>query len=170
MKKYEDPILRKIKEVLDEKGPAELKGRWSIGDSLNIPANSLPRGFIAYDSTSIDNTSNSTIRSLCSVVISVAVDMKKEFINSTDRADSHEQVVELIAARNDDFTFTDDCIAGCLMKHQDLDVNQNLWINADGGITEIDFGIGVEKRGPGIMTAEGLVRIQVAHDQNSMIY
>lgn len=47
------------------------------------------------------------------------------------------------------------------MKHQDLDVNQNLWINTDGGITEIDFGIGVEKRGPGIMTAEGLVRIQV---------
>lgn len=163
-KNYEDPILRRVKELLDKNGPKELRGRWSIGESLNLPANSLPRGFISYDTTNVDNASNATIREMSSVIVSVAVDMKKEFNTTNDRSDSHEQVIGLIAARREDLSLTDDCVLGCLMKHQDLDVEQNLWINTDGATMEVDFGIGVEKRGPGIVTAEGLVRFQITHD------
>ncbi len=163
--KYEDPILRKLKDLLDEYGPKELRGRWSIGDSLNLSAGSLPRGFISYDAVEIDNTSNATIREMSAVVISVAVDMKKEFNSSVDRSDSHEQVIALIAARNEDLSFKNESVVGCLMKHQDLDSSQNLWINTDGATTEVDYGVGIEKRGPGIVTAEGLVRIMITHDQ-----
>lgn len=162
--KYEDPILRRVKELLNTHGPKELRGRWSIGDSLNLPANSLPHGFITYDAVEINNDSNMVMQGKNSIVVSVAVDMKREFNSPTDRADSHEQVVAFIAARDDDLSFADDSIIGCLLKYQDLDMTRNLWINTDGAIAEVDYGVGLEKRGPGIMTAEGLVRFQITHD------
>lgn len=165
-KLYEDPILRKVMDLLNASGPRELRGRWTIGDSINIPKGILPHGFIAMDNTSHSYAANSEIRTQFNVVISVAVDMLAEFNKPTDRSDSHEQVIALLEKRNEDFTVAEDSVLGCLLKHRDLDENENLSIDVgDEGDFELDYGIGTEKRGAGIVTAEGILRFQVTLDQ-----
>ncbi len=163
--RYQDPILRKIKKLMDEQGPKDLRGRWAIGDSMNLPAGALPRGFISYDTELVRDIANTELRDNCSIVITVAVDMKRELQVPTDRSESHEQVVGYLAGKDPDtFQFKRDSIIGVLRGNQDLDIGHNLWIEV-GTETEVDYGVGVEKRGPGIVTAEGLIRFQLTHDQ-----
>lgn len=163
---YEDPILRKIRDLLDESGPEELRGRWTIGDSLNIPKNILPHGFIALDSSNHSRDANAEVRTTFEVLITVAVDMQNEFNTPTDRSESHERVVSLMEGRNEDYTVSENSVLGCLLKHRDLDPEQNLLIDVgDEGDFDADYGIGAEKRGAGIVTAEGLMRVRVTLDQ-----
>ena len=59
--RYEDPILHELKSLLDRKGPKELRGRWSVGDSINVPVSSLPRGFISYDGMVVKDETDFTV-------------------------------------------------------------------------------------------------------------
>ena len=162
---YNDPILKKIVEILNLYGPVKFKNRWTTGDALSIPKEALPRGFVAYSSENISDIAAGTLRDNAEIVISVAVDATKEFSSPTTRADSHEQVVEAIAGKNSDYSFKSDSVVGCLRAHQDLDVEQNLYIEV-GSETTIEYGLGLEKRGPGVVTAEGVLRFRITHDQN----
>ena len=162
---YQDPILHTIMNLLNEYGPKKLKGRWTIGDSLAIPKNALPHGFIAYESQAISDIANGELRNDCYIVISVAVDMTRELQVPTDRSDSHEQVVELLAGKDPStFLFRRDSVIGALREHQELDHDHNLWIEV-GSETTIEYGVGLEKRGAGIVTAEGLLRFKLTNDQ-----
>lgn len=162
---YHDPILRKILDLMNTDGPKALRGRWSIGDSLAIPKNILPHGFIAYDSENVFDIAGGTLRDNANVVISVAVDMTRELQVPTDRSDAHEQVVEFMAKKDPNtFLFDTNSIIGALRSHQELDSEHNIWIEV-GTETSIEYGVGLEKRGPGIVTAEAVLRFQVSHDQ-----
>ena len=163
---YEDPLLRKIVDLMNAHGPKKLRGRWTIGDSLAIPAGLLPHAFVSYEGESISDIANGMLRNNSVVIISVAVDMKREFNQPTDRSDAHEQVVEFISAKEPaTCKIRSDSILGVLRAHQDLDVEHNIYIEA-GSETTVEYGIGLEKRGSGIVTAEGVLRFQVTHDQN----
>ncbi len=148
---------------MDEHGPENLKGKWGVGDPIVVEVQALPKAFISYDNVMISDASSSDLRFNNNIVISVVVDMKREFSAPTKRVESHEQVIEMIAGRDDNMNIREDSIVGCLRKYQDLE-NGKLWIEI-GTETEIDYGLGIEKRGPGIMTAEGLIRFQVTLDQ-----
>lgn len=169
MSKYEDPILKRLKGLLNEYGPPELRGRWSVGDSLNLPASALPRGFVSYDTERFTDISNADLRDNCNIVITVAVDMKREFEVPTDRSESHEQVVGYLCPKDEQLRISPDGVLGCLRKYQDLYSSENLWIQTEGD-TEVDYGLGIEKRGPGIMTAEGKIRVTLTSDQRKPGY
>lgn len=165
--RYEDPILHELKSLLDRKGPKELRGRWSVGDSINVPVSSLPRGFISYDGMVVKDDTDFTVVIENRVIISVAVDMKKEVIKPVERAGSHEQIIEIMAGRDPETCkYLEDSIAGCLIKNEDLDLRRGLHINVGNEEMEMDFGMGIEKRGPGVMTAEGVLKFTVRHEQN----
>lgn len=162
MPRYKDPVLQKIIDLMEAHGPAELKGRWGIGESMNLSAGSLPQAFVSYDTVQITDASSGTIEFSNNVVITVVVDMKGEFQSPVSNVESHNQVIELIARRDEDLKIRTDSIVGCLREHQD--VTPNLWID-DGMPTMIDYGIGIEKRGPGIVTAEASVHFVVTNEQ-----
>lgn len=162
---YEDPILRKILDLMNTEGPKALRGRWSIGDSLAIPKNILPHGFIAYDSENVFDIAGGTLRDNANVVISVAVDMTRELQVPTDRSDAHEMIVEFMAKKDKNtLEFDKNSIIGALRSHQELDMAHNLWIEV-GTQSSVEYGVGLEKRGAGIVTAEGVLRFQISHDQ-----
>lgn len=161
---YNDPILKKIIEILNLYGPKKLKNRWTTGDVLSIPKGAFPRGFVAYSSENISDIAAGMLRDNAEIVLSVVVDATAEFNSPTTRADSHEQVIGAIAGKNADYSFKADSVVGCLRAHQDLDVPQNLFIEV-GSETVIEYGLGLEKRGPGVVTAEGVMRFRITHDQ-----
>lgn len=168
MPRYEDSILWKIIKLMDEHGPKELRGRWGVGDPIVVSAGALPRAFISYDTVTFSDASNTETNADSSIVINVVVDMKREFSASVNRVESHEQVIDMIQRRRDDLLLDTESIVGCLLKHQD-DLGDNCWVNV-GNPIETDFGVGIEKRGPGIVTAEGMVRFVVTHLQPTPQY
>ena len=88
-----------------------------------------------------------------------------EINTPTDRSDAHEQVVEFISAKDtNSYQLKPDSILGALRAHQDLDLARNVYIEV-GSETTIEYGVGLEKRGPGIVTAEGVITFQITHDQ-----
>ena len=162
---YEDPILRRIVNLMNQYGPKKLRGRWSIGDSLAVPKGLLPHAFVAYDAENISDIAAGELRVNAIVTISVAVDMTREINTPTDRSDAHEQVVEFISAKDtNSYQLKPDSILGALRAHQDLDLARNVYIEV-GSETTIEYGVGLEKRGPGIVTAEGVITFQITHDQ-----
>ena len=162
---YTDPILKKIVDLMDAEGPKELKGRWSVGDSLAVPKGTLPRAFISYDRTAVSDIAQGELRTIYNVVITVAVDMTREFSVAVGRSDAHLMVVEFLEAKDpDSLLLKNDSILGVLRKNQDLGAEQNLWIET-GTETTVEYGVGIEKRGVGIMTAEGVLRFAITHDQ-----
>lgn len=168
MGRYSDPILQKIVKLMNEHGPRELEKRWGVGDPIVVSAGSLPRAFIQYDNAVFSDASNAETNTDSAIVINVVVDMKKEFGSPKNKVESHEQVVDMIQRRGDDVKISAESIVGCLLKYQD-DLGDKCWVNI-GNPIETDYGIGIEKRGPGIMTAEGLVRFTVTHQQISPFY
>lgn len=162
---YKDPLLHAIADLMNKYGPEKLKGRWSVGDSLAIPKGLLPHAFISYDSKAYFDVAAGEIRENSNIVISVAVDMTRELKVPTDRSDAHEMVVDFLTGLDaETLKLRSDCIVGVLRAHQDLDKPNNIYIEV-GSETSVEYGIGLEKRGPGIVTAEGILRFQVTHDQ-----
>ena len=67
-----------------------------------------------------------------------------------------------LEARDPSYALRPDSIAYVLRKFYQLD--SKLYINLDKDM-EIDYGVSVNKRGEGIFTVEGVIRIEVFHYQ-----
>ena len=155
---YRDPILVKIRDTLNQFGPKQLKDRYYFGDPIVVNQSLLPVCFISYDKQTITDVTMSELESRLPVVLNVVYDMKRDMMQALDNIEGHMSLVDIIVGRNSDYSLKKDSILGALRAHQDLDTN--LWIDV-GSSSEADFGVGPEKRGPGIYTAEGVLRIQV---------
>ncbi len=162
MAKYEDPVLVALRNMLNEHGPKDLKNRYGLGDPLVVNQSQLPMAFISFDTQDIGDVTNAEIQSDMNVVINVVYDLKRDFGQGVSNVESHMSIVDFITGRNPDYSLKVDSILGALMAHQDLD--EKLWINIDS-LSEVDYGVGLEKRGPGIYTAEGIVRFTVKNHQ-----
>lgn len=164
--KYKDPILERIKKVLNEHGPAELKGRYGIGDPgvVNKSQLSKPMAFISYENINIAVDTNAEDKSSLPIVIDVVYDMTKDFGQGLN-AFSHLSVVEYVYAQNPDFTIKDDCIVGVLREHSDLTENEDsiqLFLDLQEPMrVEFDY----QNRDKGLVTAEAVVHFTVSKNQ-----
>ena len=159
---YRDPLMAKLVQILNAEGPAQLKNKYYYGDPIVVPERMLPACFINFDWQRIHDADNAHLESIISVVFNVVWDTKRDMNQQLDNIEGHMSVVRMIAGRGDDYALLPDSIIGVLRKHQDLDTN--LWIDV-GTDTEADWGVGIGKRGPGIYTAEGILRTQLRHHQ-----
>lgn len=164
---YRDPILVKIRDILNQDGPKKLKDRYYFGDPIAVNVSNLPACFISFDRQQISNADNSHLESNMSVVFNVVYDHKRDLMQAFDNIESHMSVVDIIEGRHDEkdpnpYAIRKDTILGALRLHEDL--GNNLWIDV-GTTSDAEYGVGVGKRGPGIYTAEGIVRIQVKQHQ-----
>lgn len=162
MAKYVDPILGKIKEILDRDGPEDLKGRYGFGDPVVINKSQLaqPLAFLTYDTDyEVHDSAGGEIETNAVVNLCVVVDMSRDFNQGTN-ARSHLELIDLVAGRKDDMTFKRNSILGALRANEDP--GERLWIDA-GTQTTIEFD--AVPRDKGLVTAEAIVRFTVKHSQ-----
>lgn len=162
MVKYVDPILQKIKEILDKEGPVALRGRYGFGDPVIINKSQLakPLAFLSYgDDYEVHDSAGGEIETNATVNVCVVVDMTKDFGQGMN-ARSHLELVELVAGRNKDMTLKRNSVLGALRANEDP--GERLWIDA-GTQTTIEFD--ATPRDKGLVTAEAVVRFTVKHSQ-----
>lgn len=162
MSVYRDPILLELRKVLNESGPRELKDRYYFGDPIVVDPRKLPACFVSIDRQTVGTADNAHLESRISIVFNVVWDHKRDMMQALDNIEGHMNIVNMIAGRGADFALRPDSMISALRKKQDLATN--LWIDVDT-LSEANYGLGIGKRGPGIYTAEGTLRIQVIQHQ-----
>lgn len=162
MARYIDPILKKVKDILDKDGPAVLRGRYGYGDPVVVNKSELskPIAFISYDTDyEVHDSAGGEVETNAIVAICVVVDMTRDFNQGMD-VRSHLELVDLVAGRNVDLTLKKTSIMGALRANEDP--GERLWIDA-GTQTTIEFD--AVPRDKGLVTAEAIVRFTVKHSQ-----
>jgi hypothetical protein len=155
---YKDPILQAIIKVLDEHGPAILKGRYGTGDPVVVNKSQLkkPMAFISFEGHTIGEPTNSHLRITGNVVINLVNDMTQDFGQGLD-AKSHMTLVGLILGIEFDgekYSLRRDSIVGALRSHQDMGHGLRLSL---GTSDNVDYD--AMSRGKGIVTIEGVLNI-----------
>lgn len=168
---YKDPILQRIKEVLQEDGPKELKDRYSFGDpgAVNKADVQQPRCFISYDVQNVQDSASGELQTTANIVVNVVYDMTRDHGQGMDNF-SHMSVVNLTAGRDENFALREDSILGALRKNQDMTDNDDmrqLYIDV-GTPTVVEFD--ALPRNHGLVTAEGVVRFTVIANQLTAEY
>ena len=156
---YKDPVIQKLIDALDEFGPAELKGKYHHGDVI-VPAKSdLPMVTIARDRTRITQASDLEDDNIMPLVINVLYDYTQDLTNDFDVQAGLTSLWELMEKRNaTNYALEEQTIAHVLRSQQQLDTK--LWLAVGPNqVLDIDYGLGVERRGPGIFSVESVVRI-----------
>ena len=159
---YKDPILVKLREVLNDEASPKLKNRYYFGDPIVVDPSKLPAVFMSIDRQTVGMADNSHLESRISIVLNLVWDHKRDMMQALENIEGHMSLVEVINGRGDDFALLPNSIISVLRKHQDL--AENLWIDVDT-LSESNYGMGIGKRGPGIYTAEATLRITIIHHQ-----
>lgn len=164
MDEYRDPIIDKIIEKLEAEGPSELVGKYYNGDVLLVPKSELPICSIAKDTTRISPADNMTDDNLMPLVLNVLYDYTSDLDQSSDIVAGVTGLYKMLEGRGQDdgagpYDLNANSIAYILRKYQTLDAANNLWLQVGPSEeTQIDYGLGIERRGPGIYSVEGVIR------------
>ena len=163
---YRDPIIQKIIEVLEANGPDELRGKYYNGDVMLVPKEELPVCSVAKDRTIITPADNMTDQHTINLVINVLYDYTSDLQNSFDLVAGTTGLYEIMEGRISDLTdekryqFKNTALAYILGKKIQLDTN--VWISiGQGSNISIEYGLGVNRRGPGIFSVEAVIRTPV---------
>lgn len=154
---YEDPILAKIRDMLDAHGPKELRGRYYLGDPMIINKSDLPRAFISYERQDVVDDASHSIETHSIVVIDVAYDLTKDFNRSARHSGSHTALAKVICGRDENYKLLDNTVLAVLRRFQD---SQDDALRIDLGTpTQVEYV--VDERGNNVFTNEALVRFVV---------
>jgi len=156
---YKDPVIQKLIDVLEADGPADLKGKYHHGDVL-VPAKSdLPMVTIARDRTRITQASDLEDDNIMPLVINILYDYTRDLTNDFDVAAGVTSLYQLVEERDEvNYRIKPGTIAWVLRNKQQL--ANKLWLAVGPNeVLDIDYGLGVERRGPGIFSVESVIRI-----------
>ena len=153
---YKDPILEAIIKVLNDHGPALLKGRYGTGDPVTVSKSQLkrPMAFLTFEGHTVSEPTNSHLQITGSLGINLVTDMTQDFGQGLD-AKSHMSLVGLMIGMEldgDFYRLKPDSIVGALRSHQDLGHGLRLSL---GQADEIEYD--AMSRGKGIVTTEAML-------------
>lgn len=153
---YKDPILEAIIKVLNDHGPALLKGRYGTGDPVTVNKSQLkrPMVFLTFEGHTVAEPTNSHLQITGSLGINLVTDMTQDFGQGLD-AKSHMSLVGLMIGMEldgDFYRLKPDSIVGALRSHQDLGHGLRLSL---GQADEIEYD--AMSRGKGIVTTEAML-------------
>lgn len=164
---YRDPVITRLIEILEAEGPADMKGKWYYGNLYILPQNQnvLPCGWISQisDNATPDDT-NSRDRSVKTYQINISVEMKRDWGKSSKAVETHMRLQRYLYGMDENYDWLPDSIMYLLRKHEVLDGQNRLYIDI-GSTTQGSIQPGVEARGVGIFTYEGMVQFTVRHNQ-----
>lgn len=156
---YKDPIVQLIIDMLNENGPSKLDGRYINGDVLMPNQSELPMAYIAKDTTKMGAASNMEDEHLHSLVLTVILDMKQDLDEAYDMVAGTPELYEMVEGRDDTtYQLKADSLLYNLRKSQQL--ADKTWIGVRDTV-DVNYGIGIARRGPGIFSVEATVRFTV---------
>lgn len=166
IEEYRDPIITKLISVFEANGPAELKGKYYYGQLYALPQNQdvLPAVFISQTRDQGQAEGTGRDRSTKQYQITVSVEMKKEWNRSVKAVETHMLLQRYLAGMGDNYDWLPDSFMFQLRANEVLDGANKLYIDL-GSITDVQIMPGIEARGVGIYTYEGVVQFQVRHNQ-----
>lgn len=156
---YRDPLLKALIDMLEVDGPPELINHYIYGDTLAPAKSSLPVASVARDGTIILSDGTMQDRHVTSIVLAVIVDFTADLNTSFDLTRGTNKLYELIEARDENLQLKTGTIAYALRKNQKLADNLFISINDEG--LQVDYGLGIEKRGDNIFSVEGILRFTI---------
>jgi hypothetical protein len=159
---YKDPVITKLITLFNAEGPATLKNRYFYGDPLKVNEAALPAVFISKDMTQISGASLAETQRSQRYVINVVYDLKRDFAKAFNDIGAANSIYDLIEGSDDNYQLKSTSLAAILLKHQQL--GTELWINLTSDL-ELDYGTTINKRGEGIFTAEGVLKLGIVHHQ-----
>lgn len=157
MKNYEDPILAKVRDLLNIYGPNELKNKYYLGDPMLVNKSDLPMAFISYEKHDVIDDASHSIETHSTVIIDIAYDLTKDFNRASKTSGSQMALVEMICGRDENYRLLDDTILAVLRRFQDSQ-DDSLVIDL-GNSAQIEYVIG--ERGNSVFTNEALIRFTV---------
>lgn len=157
MKNYEDPILAKVRDLLNTYGPNELKNKYYLGDPMLVNKSDLPMAFISYEKHDVIDDASYSIETHSTVIIDVAYDLTKDFNRASKTSGSQMTLVKMICGRDENYRLLDDTILAVLRRFQDSQ-DDSLVIDL-GNSAQIEYVIG--ERGNSVFTNEALVRFTI---------
>lgn len=155
---YKDPIIAKIIELFEANGPTELAGKWHHGDLLMPEASDLPLGYVTKDQTLMQPATTMEDEHLQLMVCTVIYDATNDLDASYGMVAGMSGLFELMEGRNDDYTLKPDTLLYQARNSQQID--NNMWIGV-GSPVQINYGLGVGRRGPGMFSVEATMRFTV---------
>lgn len=164
---YKDPILEAVIELLNTNASRDIR-TFYYGDVLLVPKSELPVVSVAIDNTQIATDDTGSDKSTVPLVISVITEINDTATQDFDVMAGTNSLYEIVIGRNADYTFREDSIAHILRANDQLDskvtsngsiVSVFLGTETDRDPINIDFGIGVERRGQGIWSVEATIRV-----------
>lgn len=163
LQEYRDPILKTLIDMLEADGPADLVGHYIYGDTLAQPKELLPVVSVARDATTVLSDGTMQDRHVQPIVIAIIYDWTRDLNESYDLTKGTNKLYEYIEARDNEFKLKVKTMAYALRKNQKL--GDNLFISINDNGLQIDYGLGVEKRGTNIFSVEGIIRFNVESTQ-----
>lgn len=128
---YTDPILAKIREHLNENGPAELKNNYVLGPIFHKPPKGmLPLAAIYDPDTTLGSMGGGPYFDDKTIRIDLIVDWTDDIDNSWDEAQGYGKITEYFEGRDSDYKVGDNSIIGCLRGAR-IDAAKNLFIDVE---------------------------------------
>ncbi len=154
-----DPLLQAVIDMLEAQGPPELVGHYIQGDTMAPNRSALPVVSVARNGTTIASDGTMQDEHVTPIIIAIIIDWTQDLDQSYDLVRGTTTLYRLIEARNADFSLKERSMAYALRKNQKL--ADNLFISIKDSGLEIDYGLGVEKRGANIWSTEGIIRFNL---------
>lgn len=163
LSEYRDPILKALIDMLEAEAPAELRGHYIYGDVSVPPKSALPVVSVARDGTTVISDGTMQDRHVTAIVMAIIVDYTSDFNQSFDLSKGTTKLYELIEKRDANLAVSQGSVIYALRKNQKLADNLFISINDNGLL--VDYGLGIEKRGEGIFSVEGILRFNIESTQ-----
>lgn len=158
--KYRDPVIEKILDLLKE---ANIKGikKYHNGDRLIGPKREMPYLSIAKSNTKVSPASNLEDQHIIQMTLTVVYDWTKDLNQSSELVAGANGLYELMEGRDPvTYQLREDSVLGVLRKNETL--GNKAWIAVgDGEVAEVQYGLGVNRRGPGIFSTEAIIKFNV---------
>lgn len=152
---YKDPIISKVIEVLNATGPSKLEGRYIHGDVLLPNKGDLPICYVTKDQVTAAPANSMEDEHQQLMVATVILDFTGDLNEAYDMVAGVSELFEMCEARDEQYRLKENSLLYVLRKNQQID--NNFWLGV-GSAVQINYGMGVERRGPGIFSIEATIR------------
>ena len=150
---YKDPIIERIRDILEKNCVKELKGRFYFGEPVMVAKNSLPLCFMEYTEQNVEDSAAFEITTNLTVKLTVAVDLTRDLTTNAKNINSFATLHRIVCGRNEKMQLLPDSIMGILVKNQDAGyLGERVALNLGGSGVKMEYGYG--ERGDGIFTRE----------------
>jgi hypothetical protein len=162
---YRDPIFQKLIDLLEAEGPEELVGHYVQGDVLRPAKESLPLVTVGKSTTRVGAASNMEDDQLMAVQLNIIYDYMQDLEQSSDLEVGLTSLYGMCEGRDETtYELSENTIMYVLRKHPKLDNDLYISVGPNEEV-QIEYGMGIQRRGPGIFSVEAIIKFNLRFQQ-----